>query len=887
MRAVRWSLVGMGAVLGLSLLELVPAAAQEAAPAPPQVRLQRIPVPAPEATPTSEPSAEPTPAPALPPATIRRPAPSAPPIRTATQPAPAPPPVVRPFRMRPVQVRTASPTPILISPAAIRQTEIVRPAAMSGGDVPGSVTMRRSTSSAVMRALPVVRRYQLPQLRANPIVTLGSAQLNLSPVFDNPQALPNVAQRVRAAPDLAVMISDDLQITEVSQGLVIRSFMTYRINPGTCTDSSRRARLAQTGLACAKALPLAARPAAFSNPADPHYVADPAMRAEALAAANAQSAKLAAELDNQVKSIRAALADPAQRANFDAELGPGTADRLDAMSDDQLKTEIVNSGDTSIEQVLFVPKALSVNPAFGAKFNFTAAPSSPPEPETKTAVSASAPIADHIYLTGFTMGKDYEWSMRIEKSIKMCVLGCKTTYYAEVHAGFNYALGLRFPVTLGGTYSYDPDPENPANATASLRADYHPINGSPQDYSDAGLDQARIYDGKEFVAQFSAHAGAGYSLPFAGSANIDIPVEFDFTTFLEDDFKDGQFTPPVPGSGTGPSMDKVFTDIDLIGGAGNFGVVGAQVFPAVKIMLVSDSLTFTVHDYQNNTDTVISTSGQKIPLGIRAKDQSSSFSIGDPTYSLGLNVTPGINARLFVDVAVWSHNWDFPVWFPQLSLTIPAEGVAFGCHAGTACKRRYVYSPNGHVELEAAEAGFDTDLANWGDAFEARYIGECADETCQFGIRFIRQGRIYGARHKHDANPALTIQDKAILDYLGGADAEAKSVIDDSQKRQTTNAAKSFGTFWTLWWSKQCSDKICLDKVKAISFLAQLEAVSQQNLNPDMSTNEVIGMVGKKFAPVFEAEIKASKARVAAEEAAQKARVTSRTSFVPVRIRTQ
>ena len=252
-----------------------------------------------------------------------------------------------------------------------------------------------------------------------------------------------------------------------------------------------------------------------------------------------------------------------------------------------------------------------------------------------------------------------------------------------------------------------------------------------------------------------------------------------------------------------------------------------------------------------------------------------------------LNAVPGIDARLFVDIAVWSHNWDFPVWFPQLAVKIPADGATFGCHEGTICTRGYEYSPTGSKEVSASEAALDTELSKWGDGFDARWMDECADETCRFGIKFIRQGYIYGARHKQDANPALTVQSPEFAGYLKGADGEAKTMVNEAQARQTTNAAKSFGVFWIAWWSKQCSDKICMDKVKGIAFLAQLEAVSLQKQHEDWSTNQVIGVVGKKFAPVFEFKVKASKDRIAAEEAAQAARQVKRVKPVRVRVRGQ
>ena len=76
------------------------------------------------------------------------------------------------------------------------------------------------------------------------------------------------------------------------------------------------------------------------------------------------------------------------------------------------------------------------------------------------------------------------------------------------------------------------------------------------------------------------------------------------------------------------------------------GVLGAKVFPAVRVTLISDSLTFNVHDNGSGQDLLVSNSGDTLPLFVRAKDHSSSFSISDPKYVLSFLVTPGIDARL-------------------------------------------------------------------------------------------------------------------------------------------------------------------------------------------------------------------------------------------------
>jgi hypothetical protein len=40
---------------------------------------------------------------------------------------------------------------------------------------------------------------------------------------------------------------------------------------------------------------------------------------------------------------------------------------------------------------------------------------------------------------------------------------------------------------------------------------------------------------------------------------------------------------------------------------------------------------------------------------------------------------------VFVDVAVWSDQWAWPVLFPQLAISLPPGGLNFSCHANTTC----------------------------------------------------------------------------------------------------------------------------------------------------------------------------------------------------------
>ncbi len=852
-----------GAMVCAALASL--AQAQESGTRPLKIRAipAVTPSPAPTATPTPAPSATPAPAPTV--RIYRAPAPAA-----AARPADTPPPVIR---TTPAIQMTR---PAITSVAGLGRTEITPPTTIKSAPRAGAVILRGGSNSTAIKALNVRRQVNLRQMRASPRFKIGRAMADLSPVLANPRALFNVAQSLRRQSNLAEVISEDTQAYEVDQGLIVHSFLSYRIKPGACADNARRAMLARTGTPCVKRIGEGDRAAAFANPADPRFVADPQKRAALLAKAKVDTQNAKAEMAADLAQLRAMLNNPAQHAAIDAERGPGEAARLALLNDDDLEAEVINAGEVAIEQNAFVPV---MDPA---PVQTKSEPAPPP-----SVIDVETPLEPRIYVTGFTLAGNYEWHQRIEKTIKRCLVGCKKTYYAEASAGFGYGFGMRFPIQLNGLYSYHE--ENGAKA-AKVRVNFQPFNGSDQSYREAGMPEAKVFKGKELVAQVDAFARFSADLPTIPDIDVGAHPFVDFTDFLPGDFKGGNFTPPAPGTANPPEFVKFFEDIDLLGNNANLGIVGAKVFPGIKIQLVSGGLTFAVKDIDAGTPPVAVSDNQSVDLTI-GKDKASHFTIGDPVYNLGINITPGVEARLWIDLVLWSHDWDFPIWLPQLSIQVPSGGVNFSCHAETVCSRFYAYSPTSHSEDDADVGLFKLAAAQWRDAFVADKSPECADETCRIGIRFVGQGYFYGVFKRWDSNHSLTIESPEIVKYLAGANAEAKTLVNESQARQTVNAANSFGTFWTAWWSKQCADKICLDKIKPIVFLEKLEVNAYQNQHPDASTNEAIGTVGKKFAPVFEAEVKASKERVAAEEAAQAAREAAGKTkpgkpFTPIRIGT-
>ena len=611
------------------------------------------------------------------------------------------------------QVRT-SPEPGLPSAQQPEQrTTGLRP-------IPNSVILNGETHAANMQRLRVVRKYALSDLRTNSQVTLGQARLDFKPMLSNPKALFNVGERLQAVAQHVNVQENSSEVSEVEQGLVIHHVLTYRVLPGKCSDPGARAQLVQAGIACFTRSSSSDRVAEFSTPGKPRYLADPQKRQAAIAAYQRNSALMDADATKHIAELRKALSDPAQHAAIAAQVGQAEASRMAGLTDDQLKEEMINQGVQRFEETMFVPKleagnyahtqhALTIAPNNGEMAaaqqllregvpEHGASPSNYPKllkvvpPAAPHPSGGSAPGGDkaadfdmgpYIFLTGFTVGHDYEWSWGVSVTINWCLVGCSSTYGVNLHAGFNYGFGLRFPIQTQFKYHTVVHANN--SAEANLTATFKPIEGTVDDFFSAGLSSDQMYDGKELVAQVGADAGFSVNLPGLGTSQ-NFSVGVDFTDLLPAPYTHGKFLPPAPGT-HGIDTPFVFNGIDLLGGLLNFGVVGGQVSPAVNVNLHSNKLEFTLNDEILKRQTRLTSTGQTVSLGVHQDTggNDSHFSIGNPVYNLGFTLTPGLAPSVFVDVAVWSNTWTWTVWFPQLAVDLPPHGIDFGCHAGTTC----------------------------------------------------------------------------------------------------------------------------------------------------------------------------------------------------------
>jgi hypothetical protein len=586
--------------------------------------------------------------------------------------------------------------------------------------IPNSVILRGGTQAETIQRLHVVRKYALPDLRSNSQVKVGEARLDFRPMLNNPKALFNIAEQLHAMPQHVQVRENTSEVSEVDQGLVIHHVLSYRILPGKCSDSGARAQLARAGVACFTSVPASERLAQFSRPGSPRYVADPGKRQAAIAAFQKNSALADVEVDKHIADLRKALADPGQHAAIVAQVGQPEASRMSSLSDNQLKDEMINSAVQRFEETMFVPKLESGNyahpqhtltiaaasgemtaaeqllrdgvPEHGGPSNYPKLLKMVPAAELRHFGASTAPAGDkaadlemgpYIFLTGFTIGHDYEWSWGVSITINWCLVGCSSTYGIDLHAGFNYGFGLRFPIQTQFKYHAVVHPNR--SPEANLTASFKPINGTINDFFSAGLSGDQMFDAKELVAQVGADAGYSVNLPVVGGSN-DFKVGVDFTDLLPAPYTHGHFLPPAPGE-HGIDTPFVFDTLDLLGDLLNFGVVGGQVFPAVNINLHSDKLQFTLNDEIQRRQTRLTSTGQTVSVAVTpgTAGNDSHFSIGDPVYNLGFTLTPGLNPRVFVDIAVWSNNWNWPVWFPQLAVDLPPNGIDFGCHAGTTC----------------------------------------------------------------------------------------------------------------------------------------------------------------------------------------------------------
>ena len=696
-----------------------------------------------------------------------------------------------------------------------------------------------------LKQLGPTNTFTLADLKSGPPIQLGTTKVDMSRVLANPKSVANRAVALEKLGDSVRINTNSFAVTRVKDGLVVRSFVNYSLLPGTCTVLARRKKVEAAGVRCATPMTAAERDKAFSTPGDPRYVADPAKRAAAIAEAKKRGAEDAQMLATDVSRLRADLQLPELRAELVAALGEAEVKRLEGLDDAGLAAEIVNSGDTKMEDVSYIPLndvAETFKPA--VKLGLVPPPL-PPE------IQESFDLGTQYFLAGFTFGREYEWRLRIEQRINRCLIGCAKTYFVEAFAGFNYGLGLRFPIEVTGSAVYNKS--DTGTVTASVTPTFRTFDGQPEHYLKAGLAPEKLFDGQEFVAQFGAHAGFGYDLPLTPSVSIAYAKQLDFTDYLDGKFKGGNFAPPNPPAPGQPGErleeDLVLDDIDLIGGQANFGFVGAQVFPAANFILTSNELSFDLVDRNAGKTVPNIASGQMIQLKTDSATGALEFDIKDPVYKLTLTVEPGINARVFVDIGLWGKTWDMPVYFPSLAITVPSGGVTFACHDGTVCARDYKLSPDAK---KLALQG----VARWANEFETIWLKQCRDSECEKGVRDIREAYQAVMTNKIEKS-GVQSPDKLNQDpYFANLFSEAGTL---AEKAWAESALRRFNIEFEPTWIGKCADDACRNAIKSLraSTDAELKAAIAKGTPAPVPNQVYLGIISQLPATVAVAQDKA------------------------------
>ncbi len=724
---------------------------------------------------------------------------------------------------------------------------------------PDAVVLTSGTQQQALSKLPVIRRFDLAAITATPSMTLGGTTFDFNPMLQNPGSLVNIAKKLKEMPDLVQLSAEagDMTATQIKQGVVVMSALRYTLKPGACASTANRNRITQAGIACYTYRDTAARETAFSNPAAAEYVRDPKARAKAIGDARTQNDATMADIQANIAAFRVMLNDPAQRAQMTAVVGADELARLEQLDDTALGGELVNQQEVEIEEIGFMPVWKPIPPddslleAAKATLNARALKIAAADAQLAGATEAkSYQIGDHLFLTGFTLGSKDEWRKGISTTIKWCLIGCKRTYYVEAWAGFHYEFGLRFPMKFSGTYQYDPA----GGGSAKLIPAITMFDGSADDYRATGLAESDVYNGKEIVAGFGVNAGFAANLPFYPTiAPPELKLDIDLTDLAQFPFKGGNVTPPNADE-PGPEKEEYFRDVDLLNNIANLGFVAVKIHPAVRIGLSSNGLGLELNGQTFDGSTPIS-----LPMD---EAQVSSFKVANPIYNIAFTLTPGLEARVSINLAVWGTSLSWPVWLSAAKVELPPGGIDFSCHKGTSCARQFTLAPDGAV------SPFKRDLKNWGVDFDTKWLPKCVDAICTTGVKLKRYDTVELGYEMEIDTPSITLADlnPTLLEAQNAAIQYAnESVVRKAKKASDTSSA--MGILAQGIYTAQCKDSLCVDAVAALA--AQMgpranEIVTYlRNLDPV----EVNRTVNKEFAPKFAAEIDASKLRAEMKKA--------------------
>lgn len=643
------------------------------------------------------------------------------------------------------------------------------------------------------------------QLQPGMLRNVGGYTINPATIRLLSQAQAEQASRIRTLGKLASVVQETATIAEAGDGVLIQTQLSYAVQFGACLKNKQI--LAAAGIRCRNTRDLNASSRELSDPNSERYISNQAKREEAiqkLERAKATFTDLGAKLRLNLNKPQAIT-----------KLGQATVSELSQLSDAQLGNEILNAGTVDIQQAIYIPSANtllqslrkvkslegnSIDNLMRLKLPTSPGPQSRSHSETDTAAPGPEPYPiqtinsdattaglfradsstqpgillaslpsqgsliasnnsnqsrDDVFLAGFTFGKQYEWKKRVGTTIDICwPFDCNRSLYVEPYAKFSYGLGLRFPIRAKTNYSTSGD-----NGRVTVNLD--PFDGSAQDYTRAGITGEKTFEGKELVAEIGGEAGVRYNI-YVDSGNPHFAMGYDLTEKLPPGFRNGNFVPPSPQRPL-PAIAPIFIEsIDLLGGSFNYGVVWAKVHPGLKADITSRELSLKIIDnYGSGTPQRIS-DGQSKQVAIR--NGKSSITLKDPKYNIAFSITPGVRAKIGVDVVVWEDDWHYDIWIPELSISLPPSGVDFSCHAGTVCTRNYEFLASGSAAGGGSGSGGDSGgSGNPGGSTGGRVACSAGNKLGRFALRSELSGRyIRGGVTAEGTDTAVGAQATAI-----------------------------------------------------------------------------------------------------------------------------
>ncbi|MEZ5679934.1 MAG: hypothetical protein R3E14_01410 [Erythrobacter sp.] len=703
--------------------------------------------------------------------------------------------------------------------------EIVPPTQAESVVEPDAAVLRAVPLSESLRSMKVIRRQPLLALRNRPRLALGEIGVDMTPLFENPQAPINISRQLEQMGGLVAQSLANGEVVETDRGVIVSQFLAYQLRPSACANPASRRQLEAAGTPCFERQDMAAKIGRLGDASDPHFIADAGQRARATANLRTNIDAERAEIAAGIAQFRSMAANPARRAELEAELGRDEVARLAGLSDAELETEIIQSALIEVEELMFVPNTDSpeIVASVSSDQQLIRRPRALALPQN-TSVDVEHELEERVLLAGFTLGRQKEWSRRVSVTIKTCLVSCERTYYLEGFAGFGYGIGLRAPIRMGGTYSYH---RVGNREDASIAPVFAPVDGSAQDYAATGLPSGQIFRGQELVAELGGYAGVRYKIPFS-SDEFRIDVGGNLAHELPAPFTDGNFRPPSPDNPDVPETTVIFPDPDLLGGLGNYGFAGVKLLPAVKVGLRSDRMRLLLADRISGRETWMENSGAVYPLAVDPADHSSRFSIGAPEYRLAFDLTPGLNPQLFVDIAVWDHDWNWQVWFPQIKVTLPPQGLDFACHKDTVCTREYRYSPTVTDDVAGTYAAPATaqerEVLDWRKAFESEYLAQCPYaplRLCEVAIRGVAAGQASDMLRQLDTLANIgSYPSAASRETMNSmkiaADIRGKQIIFENSRAAVGRYGSEVFGVYSAFWTAECRDQACRNTINAM-----------------------------------------------------------------------